>query len=641
MTSTVPAAGSTLNDGDRFRLFVSSVTDYALYMLTPEGIVSSWNAGAQRFKSYTANEIIGQHFSRFYTEEDRARDLPARALAVAAAEGKFEDEGWRVRKDGSRFWASVVIDPIRDDQGMLIGFAKITRDITERKRAQEALHASEERFRLLVQGVTDYAIYMLSPEGEITNWNAGAERIKGFRQEEVVGTHFERFYTEEDRRNGLPRRALETARNTGRYESEGWRLRKDGTRFWSHVVIEAIRNEVGGLIGFAKVTRDITERRTAELILERTRETLFQSQKLEAIGKLTGGVAHDFNNLLGVIVTGTELLSREVDSPAGKKVIESMQRAANRGATLTQQLLSFARQQPLRRDPHNLSTLIGKFDAILRRACSATIKFEMRLSASLHPVLVDDAQFEAALLNLVANARDAMPQGGTLSILTENVELGTGQVGRLAAGKYVKTTVRDNGSGMPADVVARAVEPFFTTKEPGRGTGMGLSQVFGLAQQSGGDIAIDSVVGQGTAISIYLPVLEGVETSQLVSAQTDSGNDKALVVDDQPDVLDVAVELFRNMGYDVLSANNGNDAIEILKRHPDIDVLFSDVVMSGLNGMELGREARQLIPSIKVVLASGYPEPGLEHDGAGLCDFHFISKPYRMAEIIRKLREAA
>src|SRR6266571_7434304 len=243
MTSHVQGPASALNDSDRLRLFISGVTDYALYMLTPEGLVSSWNAGAQRFKAYTAEEIIGQHFSRFYTEEDRARGVPAKALQTALSEGKFEDEGWRVRKDGSRFWASVVIDPIRDNDGVLLGFAKITRDITERRRTQQALHASEERFRLLVQGVTDYAIYMLSPDGIITNWNAGAQRIKGYTEAEVVGTHVERFYTQEDRAGGVPARALQTARDSGRYENEGWRIRKDGSQFWSHVVIDAIRND--------------------------------------------------------------------------------------------------------------------------------------------------------------------------------------------------------------------------------------------------------------------------------------------------------------------------------------------------------------------------------------------------------------
>ncbi|MGZ3238775.1 MAG: PAS domain-containing protein, partial [Burkholderiaceae bacterium] len=258
MESIPPTTPQPSNDEtERIRLFVSGVTDYAIYMLSPDGIVSTWNAGAQRFKGYTAEEIIGKHFSRFYTEQDRANNLPARALQTALTDGKFEDEGWRVRKDGTCFWASVVIDPIFNDDGNLYGFAKITRDITGRKVAAEALSASEERFRLLVQGVTDYAIYMLSPTGEIVSWNSGARRIKGFEQDEVVGTHFSRFYTEEDRANGLPMKALATASSEGRFEGEGWRVRKDGSKFWTHVVIDSIRNDLGELIGFAKVTRDI------------------------------------------------------------------------------------------------------------------------------------------------------------------------------------------------------------------------------------------------------------------------------------------------------------------------------------------------------------------------------------------------
>jgi PAS domain S-box-containing protein len=279
------------SEAERLQIFISSVTDYAIYMLSPIGTVVSWNAGAERFKGYTAGEIVGQHFSRFYTEEDRAVDLPTRALQTAAATGKFEAEGWRVRKDGTRFWASVVIDPIRDQSGVLIGFAKITRDISDAKAAKEELRASEERFRMLVQGVTDYAIYMLSPDGLITNWNSGAYRIKGYVEEEVVGTHFGRFYTEEDRTSGLPERALRLAREQGRFEAEGWRVRKGGQRFWAHVVIDPIRTQLDELVGFAKVTRDITERREAAAQLDHAKEKVHQSQKLEALGKLTGGVA--------------------------------------------------------------------------------------------------------------------------------------------------------------------------------------------------------------------------------------------------------------------------------------------------------------------------------------------------------------
>jgi PAS domain S-box-containing protein len=272
---------SALTDEQRFQLLVTGVRDYAIYMLNTDGYVNSWNAGAERFKGYLANEIIGQHFSVFYTADDRAAGVPAKALQIALDEGKFEAEGWRVRKDGTRFWASVVIDAIRNDSGKLIGFAKVTRDITQRKEAQEALRKSEERFRLLVQGVTDYAIYMISPTGEVTNWNAGAERIKGYTHDEVVGTHFSRFYTKEEQGTGLPERALATAENEGRFEQEGWRVRKGGTKFWAHVVIDAIRDETGELVGFAKVTRDITEKREAAEALERSRMAALEAKTAE------------------------------------------------------------------------------------------------------------------------------------------------------------------------------------------------------------------------------------------------------------------------------------------------------------------------------------------------------------------------
>ena len=253
-------------------------------MLDADGRVTSWNPGAQRFKGYVASEIIGEHFSRFYSQEDRAAGVPAEALRTARDEDRFEKEGWRIRKDGSRFWAHVVIDPIRTSAGDLIGFAKITRDLTERKIAETALRASEEQFRLLVQGVTDYAIYLLDPQGQVSNWNAGAQRIKGYSPAEVVGSHFSRFSTEEDRDAGLPGRALATAAAEGRYEQEGLRVRKDGSRFWAHVIIDPIRDDAGEIIGFAKITRDITERLASQRALDQAREALLQSQKLEAIG---------------------------------------------------------------------------------------------------------------------------------------------------------------------------------------------------------------------------------------------------------------------------------------------------------------------------------------------------------------------
>ena len=624
-------------ESDRLLSFVSAVTDYAIYALSPDGIIRTWNAGAQRFKGYSPEEIVGQHFSNFYTREDRLAGLPDRALRIAREEGKFEDEGWRVRRDGSCFWATVVIDPIRDPDGTLIGYAKITRDITDRKLAAERLHASEERFRLLVQGVTDYAIYMLSPDGHITNWNEGAKRIKGFDEHEVVNTHFSRFYTREDAENGLPMRALATAVREGRFENEGWRVRRNGSKFWAHVVIDPITDQAGELLGFAKVTRDITERRQAAEDLQKATEALFHSQKLEAIGKLTGGVAHDFNNLLSVIVNGLGILQRKLHEPEDARVLDAMVRAAGRGATLTQQLLSFARQQPLKQEDRDLNEVIASFEPVLRRASNGLVDFRVVLAASVPPVRVDAAQFEAALLNLIVNARDATRDGGSITVSTETVELAAGKVGSLGAGSYVRVGVKDSGTGMSRDVAAKAIDPFFTTKPLGQGTGLGLSQAYGLAQQSKGDLVIQTAPGEGATISLYFPAVAASHDAKPVSS---GSHDKALVVDDQDDVREMAMALFTSLGYEVLSASNGSDALDLLRRTPDIDVLFSDVVMPGMSGLKLAKEARALIPGLKIILASGYAPQALT-EGADIFDFGFISKPYTLAQILKQLRTAA
>jgi PAS domain S-box-containing protein len=631
------------DDERRFQLLVDAVTDYAIYMLDPKGFVSSWNSGAQRFKGYQAFEIIGEHFSRFYTEEDRAAGVPARALETATREGQFEQEGWRVRKDGTRFWAHVVIDPIRSPSGKLVGFAKVTRDITERMRAQETLRRSEERFRLLVQGVTDYAIYMLDPEGHVTNWNTGAQRIKGYLEDEIVGEHFSRFYTEEDREAGLPAAALETARREGRYEKEAWRVRKDGVRFWAGVVIDPIHGFDGTLIGYAKITRDLTERKRAQEALDQARAALFQSQKMDAIGQLTGGIAHDFNNLLTVIVNGLDLLSRTAHDAKQVKVIEGMHRAAERGKSLNHQLLAFARRQPLRPEVINPSAIISGFEAVLRRACGETITLDVSLASRVRDVEVDIPQFEAGLLNLVVNARDAMPDGGRIAISTQNIRLDESRAARLGIkpGVYVSILVADTGPGMPEEVSARAFEPFFTTKEVGKGTGLGLSQVYGFVTQSGGQVELETEVGKGTRVHLLLPpVGEDEEAAETEDDATQPARDTlgtVLIVEDEPDVLDIAVQIFESLGYDVFSATNAASALEILKQRDSIDVLFSDVVMpGGMNGVELAREARQIRPALKLLLASGYPMSAL--NSPDLQDMSFISKPYRWTELDEKLR---
>lgn len=627
-----------ITDAQRLELLVTSVKDYAICMLDPLGYVVSWNGGAQKVKGYTATEIAGKHFSVFYTDEDRATGLPGRALRIALEEGKFEDDGWRVRQDGTKFWASVGIDPIRDSSGELLGFANIACDISKRKAAEEMLRKTEEQFRLLVQGVTDYAIYMLSPSGVVTSWNAGARRIKGYEHDEIVGRHFSCFYTEEDRAKAAPAQTLDIASRDGRAELEGWRVRKDGSRFWAHVVVDAIRDEAGSLIGFAKVTQDITERKQAAEALDRANTALFQSQKMEAIGQLTGGIAHDFNNLLSVLSNGLQVLTAEPRTHGDAKMLEMMQRAVDRGASLTQQLLAFARQQPLEPETLNVNALIREFEPMLSRAGLGSIRLRTALDSRRPTALLDPVRFESALLNLVVNARDAMPDGGVITIGTGDVELAAGAVGTLAAGSFIKVSVTDSGTGMSPEIASRAFEPFFTTKEAGKGTGLGLSQIYGFIAQSGGEVVIKSAAGKGTTIEIYLPVAAGDAESRK-DIPDRSVVETVLVVEDEPDLLAAAAALFRSIGYNVATAGDAAAAIEILKNRPGIDIVFSDVMMpGGLSGVELARRVHEQYPAVRIVLASGFPLAALRRQQGDLSDFTFIPKPYRLADVARALR---
>ncbi|WP_051673015.1 hybrid sensor histidine kinase/response regulator [Caballeronia glathei] len=503
-----PFAG--LMSEKHFEALISGARDYAIYLLDVAGYVSSWNAGAQRFTGYSPEEVIGQHFSLFYIDDDRATGLPQRALDIALREGTFEQEGWRVRKVGTRFWASVVINPVRDEYGAHIGFVKITRDITERKLSQEALRQSEERFRLLVQGVTDYALCILSPEGVVTNWNSGAERIKGYKEPEIVGQHFSCFYTTDDQNNGMPAATLNRALKEGRSEQEGWRVRKDGSRFWAQVVVDAIRNEAGDLVGYAKITRDISERKNSVDALERANAELHQAQKMEAFGQLTGEIAHDFNNLLAVMSSGIEFLMTQQPNHLSLKMLDSMRRTVDHGATLSRQLLSFARQRPLEPGHFELTSVIERFEPVLRHAAPSSVDLRIEASSSVRPVRVDVARFETALLNLVVNARDALSGPGSIRVQVNDVDLSTdGQIGTLPAGQYVQVSVIDTGCGMSPDVAKRVWEPFFTTKDPEKGTGLGLSQVYGFITQSCGEVCIESEPGAGTTVSLYLPVAGG------------------------------------------------------------------------------------------------------------------------------------
>ncbi|PDH67261.1 MAG: hybrid sensor histidine kinase/response regulator [Sphingomonadaceae bacterium MED-G03] len=620
--------------GNRFELLVQSVTDYAIFMLDLGGQIVSWNAGARRFKGYEAEEIIGEHFSRFYTPQDQAAGIPALALATAEQEGRFEAEGWRVRKDGTHFWANVVIDPIRDPSGQLIGFAKVTRDLTDRRAAQEALRKSEERFRMLVESVTDYAIYMLDPVGTITSWNSGAERAKGYKAEEILGENFARFYTEEDRIAGLPSRALHGAERDGRYESEGWRIRKDGTRFWANAVIDAIRDSTGKLIGFAKVTRDLTERRESQQALEEARVAIMQAQKMDAIGKLTGGVAHDFNNLLAVIVGSLDLARMRLASGGEvERFLDNAMAAAERGATLTQRMLAFARRQELELQSVDCLGLVQGMADMLQSTIGPSVTIDTLFPGNLPPAYADPAQLELALLNLAVNARDAMPEGGRIIIEASEMLTAEGALPGLGAGAYVKLSVVDDGEGMDAATLERAREPFFTTKGVGKGTGLGLSMVHGFAEQCGGALTIESVVGLGTTVSLWLPVSEHAAEDAMDSDMQSTEEAETplviLAVDDDNLVLMNTAGMLEDLGHTVFQAGSATDALRMLQQSR-VDMVVTDHAMPGMTGAQLADAIEEAHPGLPVIIITGFAELPPHASSRPRLD-----KPFRQAELAR------
>ncbi|MBI2736372.1 MAG: PAS domain S-box protein [Rhodospirillales bacterium] len=638
MIKEAPLQGTT--EGERFRLLVEAVTDHAIFMLDPDGTVTSWNTGAERITGYKESEIVGRSFATFYEEADCAAGIPQRVLSIAARDGKLQAEGWRVRKDGSHFWAFVTIDAIHDN-GELIGFAEITRDLTERREAEEELRRSEELFRRLVEGVTDYAIYMLDPAGIVSNWNAGAQRIKGYGPDEIVGRHFSIFYTDEDRDRGEPARSLGIAEREGRFEAEAWRQRRDGSRFWANVVIDAIRDPSGRLVGFAKITRDITERRQAQLALDRTREALAHSQKIEAIGKLTGGVAHDFNNVLTVVLGSLDLLRRYLphDDPRITRLLDNALQGAQRGASLTQRMLAFARRQQLDLRPVDLVELTRGMRDLLQRSLGPQIAIETRFPLALDNVMADPHQLETALLNLAINARDAMPAGGILTIAARN-EAAADNAG-LRPGRYVRLSLRDTGEGMDAETLARATEPFFTTKGTGKGTGLGLSMVHGMVEQLGGQLILHSEPGEGTTAEIWLPATErpgAINASAIETRLVEQGPPLTiLAVDDDALVLANTRAMLEDLGHTVVVAYSGEQALDRFERAPAIDLVITDQAMPRMTGTELAKKIAALRPDVPIILATGYAELPPAADGG----LPRLSKPFRQEALAEAVANAA
>lgn len=530
---------------------------------------------------------------------------------------------------------------LKDDRGNVVRILGICHDVTDRKDAEDALRQSQENYRILLNGIRDYAIFMLDQNGYITSWNVAAERINQYSEREIIGKHFSLFYTDEDRKRGEPDRALEAAAKEGKHEAEGRRVRKDGSLFWASAVIDAIHDQQGALVGFAIITRDITERRETQSALDEAREQLSQAQKMEALGQLTGGIAHDFNNLLMIIAGHTQILNRRLADPDLKipQALDAIEVAAKRGANLTRQLLSFSRRQRLNPEVINLRDRIEAIQGMIESSLRGNITFAFDLAADVWPIEVDVSELELALLNIAVNARDAMPEGGTFTLAARNERAKSDSNESRIDGEFVALTMSDTGVGVPHDIMSKIFEPFFTTKHVGKGTGLGLSQVYGFARQSGGAVTAKSEVGRGTTLTIWLPRSHKALRAGTVSAAADITVGRmgaVLVVEDNAEVADVTAALLRQLGFRTIRAENAADALASLQNGEKVRLVLSDIVMpGGMNGIELAEEIKRSYPDMPVLLTSGYSDAAQ----AAETRFVILRKPFDLAVLDQAIHE--
>jgi PAS domain S-box-containing protein len=602
---------------ERFRLLVESVRDYAIFMLDPQGFVLTWNAGAERFKGWRAEEIIGQHFSSFYPQEALDRHLPEHELAVAAVEGSYEDEGWRVRKDGTQFWADVVITAMRDSGGRLVGYAKVTRDLTQRRGHEEALRRSEERFRLLIEGVPEYAIFMLDPNGVVITWNVGAQRIKGYAAGEIIGQHFSIFYPPEANEAGWPAHELQVAQERGSFLDEGWRLRKDGTTFWANVTITALRDDSGQLLGFAKLTRDMTEHKRAEAleqagqhreeILEAERSARMAAQRASRVkDEFLATLSHELRTPLSAILGWTQVLMRSHKAPEPtdlRRAIEVIDRNARAQVQLIDDLLDLSRIMTgkIRLDLQQIP-ILDVVQTALDSAMPAAEAKNIRLRALLDPVRsivnADTARLQQVVWNLLTNAIKFTPKGGQVQVLLQRVN------------SHMELSVSDTGIGMPPSFIPHAFDRFSqrdssTTRAYG-GLGLGLAICKQLVELHGGSIRASSEgEGKGSTFSVELPVSimqledEGGQRSH-PTAELGLGESlelpglagvHAFVIDDEPDARDLLVRVFEERGAQVTSFASAEEALLAL-RTTKPSVIVCDIGMPKMDGYQFIRTLR-------------------------------------------------
>jgi PAS domain S-box-containing protein len=596
-----------------------------------EGYFTSVNPAWTALLGWSEAEIKRMHVSELRHPDDAAHSMAGRRrLAEGVPTVRMEN---RFRhKDGSWRWLAWTLT-VENEVIYLIG-----RHITAEKLAAEALRESERQFRLFSEAATDHALIRLDARGLVSGWNAGAQRIEGYAEAEIVGQHFSRFYTAADRAAGAPERALATAATSGTYEHDGWRVRKNGSLFLAAVVIDAIRDEEGKLIGFANIMRDVTERHEARAKLQRAQDQLAQSQKMEALGQLTGGIAHDFNNMLMVVSGNAQILKERLRDARNLRSVEAIELAAARGEKLTRQLLAFSRRQALNPMVVSLRQRLAEFRDLLVSSARGDIALVIDIGRSVWPVAVDVHELELALINLVVNARDAMPDGGTIVITAKNTRLQPEDTPDAIRGEFVALTITDTGCGIADEILPKVFEPFFTTKQLDKGTGLGLSQVYGLTRQSGGTVTIASKLGNGTAVTLYLPRSHRPLSEQgFTEGDPPRGGEKVLLVEDNPEVQETAGMLLDQLGYRVFRAQSAAAALQLLQSGEAVDLVFSDIIMPGeLDGMALARQVKEEYPEIAVLLTTGYAKAANTQEAG----FRILRKPYKLATLARAIRSA-
>ena len=647
---------------DQFRLMVEAVEDYAIYLLDPDGIVVNWNSGASRIKGYESSEIVGRHFSEFFTLEDRAQGKPENALLVARSVGKFSEEGWRVRKDGTKFWASTLLTCIFEN-GKLFGYAKVTHDLTEQKRTEQVLldFQSELEKRVAARTVALEAAcdelrrtrlrnetIVNSISAVIWRWDLSSHTYQavpswheyvGLDETEVQGFDWVNAVHPDDR-DAVDKEFREALENGDRFETKYRILRKKGE--YRHISVHGtpMVNENGSVEEWVGICVDITDQKNLE-------EQLRHSQKIEAVGKLAGGIAHDFNNLLTVILSYGELL---ISSPAlhesERRMIGAMVESGERAADLTKQLLTFSRRSLVELKPIDVNAIVAEIESMLRRVIGEDIILQTIADPNIGLVYADAGQLGQVLMNLAVNSRDAMPAGGMLTIETKNVVLDDRYVNthvEVERGQYVLLTISDTGFGMSPEVRSRVFEPFFTTKDIGEGTGLGLSVVHGIVKQFSGKIGAYSEVGLGTVFKIYLPVINDIQPAiEKVSTPKNRriGSETVLVVDDDQAVGEIAESSLKADGYTVLRANSGKEALQILESHSGvIDLLITDVVMPSMNGRDLAEIMLKKYPQLSILYLSGYTDDAVVRHGLLRAEVNFLQKPFTPLGLAKRVQD--